>query len=1420
MRRFTAGEGLRVFVLALAVGGGSSCGGLDTADTEGREDAAESEAEAPSVGRTSVASPAPFDLSEVMRRAPLAFRPSADGFAGGRGVYRSEVIDQTCSITAVHPEDESVATLEVETVDVRRGGHPLALSEPIATVTKEGDIEIDRGPVVEVLENTETGVEQRWAVAEAPTGKGDLVFEVRVAGLPYVGATEHGLHFADPETELGLRYGAATWIDGAGARHTVPIEYDGGTIEIRVPASVVATSVYPAVLDPIIGPEIGTDQPIVGPGAGNDYSPAIASNGTDYLVVWSDLTNLSTDIFGARVSSAGVVLDSTAFPIAHGESRQEAAAVVFDGQNYVVAWQTVASEYDLAMTRVGVDGVVLEPNGVPLSTANLNQEWVALASDGTRAFAVWQDSRSGGAPDVYGTVIENGVPLSPNGIIISNAAAAQIKPQVAFADGQFVAAWTDGRSGANGAIYGSRVASNGAVVDPTGIPLVPVASYAIGQRVALATNGTNLLLSWTTPGTIQSRRFDPATLQPIDAGPVSIDSSAAVNPSVAASNGDYLVTWTRDLSQRDVRTRWISGETGAPLDSVEIASATGQGCQTSSVGSSSGGAFVAWGGCGAIKGRDYPGPAQTPGQPVVIAHAANGQWTPAADFDGSQWLVVWTDGRAGSDTYGVRVDRDGTVLDPLAIAIEMGVAASGEPTVSHDSANFLVAWSHREPGLESDIYGARVSRATGALVDPVPSSLAAPFGYQQAPRLAFDGSNYLLTFVTYGGGVSLTRVSPDGQALDLPPLGQSGMGATHDLIFDGTQYVIAGLNGSDLRIARVSTAGALLDPGGIPVSFPTFPGTTRRKIAIASDGDGGYYVLSGEYNTSGTVAKVRGVRLAANFASFGSIVELAAQVFTETVDLDFDGYHYVATWLADNGTSVAWISTSGSPLGPAVIIASTPTFSGRSVVSSAGDGASLVAYSRFEANPPYAQDRVFSRIVQFGSPIATTCSLDSECVSNFCVDGVCCDSQCGQGNLTDCQACSVAAGAPADGTCVNVSGVECRTASDLCDVAEVCDGTSPTCPTDALAAPTVECRPANGSCDAAESCSGVSAACPSDGYAPTSTECRAAADICDTAEFCSGSGSECPSDLVANAGVVCRVAAGDCDLAESCDGSGVSCPGDSFTAQGTSCRPATDLCDAVESCTGTAPECPLDAVLAGGTSCRAASGECDVEDFCDGTAAACADNGEVADAPCGAPPAGDCDVQDSCSGGPGAQNECIDRVRGATFTCRAANGDCDVAEACTATGHACPSDGFASSGVCRDAASSCDAAESCDGSSAQCPADGELPDGTQCDDASICEDGACVPDEANGGGAATGGGSPEGGSAAEGGGGGAVDGGGDANGGGSADDTGEDGCSCSTVAPTSDRRSTVGLFLLTALLLAKRKRAADRSKRSGGVAAS
>src|SRR5262249_24666916 len=50
----------------------------------------------------------------------------------------------------------------------------------------------------------------------------------------------------------------------------------------------------------------------------------------------------------------------------------------------------------------------------------------------------------------------------------------------------------------------------------------------------------------------------------------------------------------------------------------------------------------------------------------------------------------------------------------------------------------------------------------------------------------------------------------------------------------------------------------------------------------------------------------------------------------------------------------------------------------------------------------------------------------------------------------------------------------------VCDLAESCTGSGPSCPANTFRPSSFQCRPSAGTCDVAETCSGTSATCPAD----------------------------------------------------------------------------------------------------------------------------------------------------------------------------------------------------------------------------------------------------------------------------------------------------------------------------------------------------
>lgn len=364
-------------------------------------------------------------------------------------------------------------------------------------------------------------------------------------------------------------------------------------------------------------------------------------------------------------------------------------------------------------------------------------------------------------------------------------------------------------------------------------------------------------------------------------------------------------------------------------------------------------------------------------------------------------------------------------------------------------------------------------------------------------------------------------------------------------------------------------------------------------------------------------------------------------------------------------TGVAW-AHEGTLVHPT---AAGGDYFGKSVALSADGTRGIVGayFDDFGSVERPGSAHVFTTVL--GSVNGTTCTTGASCRSDFCIDGVCCDTTCGRGS-NDCQACTAALTGGADGTCAPIAAdTVCRAAASECDAAEACNGRSVACPADRPAARGTECRAAAGDCDLAEACNGERFTCPADRLSARGSSCRASSGSCDSEETCDGLDADCPADAFLSADVVCREAVGPCDLADHCDGASAVCI--DVLATGTTCRLAITDCDVAEVCDGVVAECPGDGFVAAGTEC-------------------------------GTPSSDVCDAPDVCSG---SSAECI-----ATFApgvvCRPSAGDCDVAEVCADASGVCPPDVLAASGVvCRASTATCDPAESCDGAEAACPED-------------------------------------------------------------------------------------------------------------------
>ncbi|MBM7115691.1 TolB family protein [Archangium primigenium] len=967
---------------------------------------------------------APFDVQKVMDQVHFAFRPEGSAWEGGHSTYAVRVEANGFSVTPYHyprstserseatrlARDESRARepeaplheahLEGEpvrfgTAQVNRGGTPLSSHEATGQVQELGSLLLARSAVAEHFRNGKDGVEQSWSFEQKPLGAGDLEVQVPVKHGRFLGETAQGLHFASGSTGLGVRYGHGTWVDAAGQRTAVPARFEVDRIVLSVSASVVEGSSYPAVLDPIVSPEIGMDDPVYGPADNSQSSPAIAHNGKNFLVVWHDYRSNNYDIYGARVSNSGVVLDATGIRVSNALNEQSFPVVTHDGTNFLVVWQDYRNGgYDIYGARVSNAGIVLDTNGIPISSATNSQTEPAVTHDGTNFLVVWQDYRNGGH-DIYAARVSNaGIVLDSSGIPISTYVNHQTKPAVASNGTNSLVVWQDTRSGGTEDIYGARVSNTGSVLNPNGILI----STAVNRQEspAVAYSGTEFLVVWQdyrsgTNYDIYGARVSSTGVVRNPSGiPISTATNHQMAPALAKEGTNFLVVW-QDTRSYDIYGARVNS-VGAVLDTngilVSTASSSAHEPALASDGTSS---LVVWHDYSYINGPNIYGARVSSAGTVLdtsdisISKSGNGQYTPTVASDGTNYLVVWHDTRHGNSAlYGARVNEMGTVLDTSGIPLATSGYSRFNPKVAYGGTSYLIVWCEYRSNTSYDIYGARVS-SDGMVLDTTGIPISSDATSQYDPTVAYDGANFLVVWREYNSNTNNdirgARVSSNGAVLDTNSISIST--ASNDqhnpvVAFNGTNFLVAWL---DYRIgsgaiygARVSSSGTVLDANGIPIAT-----TTSGKGYPSITHNGLYFLVAWEEARSSTGSDIYGARVSSGGTVLdASGISISAAISTQSAPVvAYDGANFLVVWQdyrGGTGFSDIYgarvnelgkvVDTNGFP------IATAPENEREPVVTSMGGETSLVVYRRSNPSPSTNSERVMARLVEAAEVLA------------------------------------------------------------------------------------------------------------------------------------------------------------------------------------------------------------------------------------------------------------------------------------------------------------------------------------------------------------------------------------------------------------------------------------------------------------------
>ncbi len=789
--------------------------------------------------------------------------------------------------------------------------------------------------LVEHVEVLAEGVAITWVLRDPPPQGDALVVELEV-----------GAH---------VRVGPAALVDANGRRWPVTAEPSGRRIRWRVDPSILAGAAFPVALDPVLTDELAMPAPVPSARAGAQIDPWIASNGSGYLIVWQDFSVHPSSILAARLAADGTLIDRDAIHVASSTAYLEGApAVASNGTDYLVTW----GEQTIYGNRVTAAGEVLDGEGFAIVTGT----WLLyprIASNGTDYLVTWLAVEGDHEPNkIYGgRVTAAGAVLDTSGVALTTADSSQGVPRVASNGEEYMVVWPDSRGG----IYGGRVTADGALLDGDGFLVAAgqgdpaVASDGTGYFVAwtdgdvhgayltatgardgevlslgetdgnqldaeVTWNGSDYLVVWDdkreTSLTIGGALVAAGTSTTLFATPGT--PNGVRRPRVASAGGDAVVVWT------DERNSGSLGDIFADVYAGVVSST------------------------GATTGT---------GAPVALGPSAQGN--PAVASNGTVYLVVWQEYRldTGDDIYATRVSPAGVVLDPDGFAITTAPYFQTSPAVASNGTDFFVGWTsfagdngHVQPYR---IVGARVS-GVGEVLDPDGIALNESDAEWMRPSVASNGTDYLVAWTQYVdhtpyNDLRAARVAAaTGEVLDP---GGAIIAATPaffaSVASNGTDYLVAwyaGVSGNAaLRASRISSHGAVAVLDATPLEIATGSLYYSQGQYLASNGT--------DYLVAWSGAGVHAQRIAANGVLVGGDLTLDADAaeYARPVVASAGGDFFVAWQDArtdtDRDVYATTVSAEGVVGSPAAVSATAVDEVGPELVGQGPRADYLVVYA-------------------------------------------------------------------------------------------------------------------------------------------------------------------------------------------------------------------------------------------------------------------------------------------------------------------------------------------------------------------------------------------------------------------------------------------------------------------------------------------
>ncbi|MFN2166083.1 MAG: hypothetical protein ACK2U9_07450, partial [Anaerolineae bacterium] len=187
--------------------------------------------------------------------------------------------------------------------------------------------------------------------------------------------------------------------------------------------------------------------------------------------------------------------------------------------------------------------------------------------------------------------------------------------------------------------------------------------------------------------------------------------------------------------------------------------------------------------------------------------------------DGDGWVVVNQGTSSGeSDIMAMRISPDGIVLDrPARLIVPATYYLRFNLRLAYTSGTFLLVW-----GANNSIKGVRFNQQLDVL-DATPLNLASTS--DRAGLAANQDTFYMIwkaqqpdfTHAIKGSRIDISGNLLDGSGVNISGNHQPQAFTAYDTTWDGINFRVS-WGSEGVSVARVSPAGVVLDPGGVPLA--------------------------------------------------------------------------------------------------------------------------------------------------------------------------------------------------------------------------------------------------------------------------------------------------------------------------------------------------------------------------------------------------------------------------------------------------------------------------------------------------------------------------------------------------------------------------------------------------------------------------